>query len=292
VLPRVLRRPPLTLAAAALLLTLVPAASATPAATALSAAAPGQPIPTNTAPPTVVGRARQGEVLRAHPGRWAPRRDETTYRWLRDGVPVRGARERHYRLGAPDVGARISVEVRVRAEGFAWTTATAAPTRPVAYAVPVRRRVTYSVTTRGAITTSVATFRRQAQETYADARGWRAGGTAFRRVARGGDFTLVLAAASAMPTFSPTCSTLWSCRVGRYVVINQERWKHASPAWNAAGRSLRDYRHLVVNHETGHWLGRDHVGCPGPGRLAPVMMQQSKGLEGCRFNPWPLPGER
>ena len=67
-----------------------------------------------------------------------------------------------------------------------------------------------------------------------------------------------------------------------------------SPAmpWNAAGRSLRDYRHLVVNHETGHWLGRAHRGCPGQGQAAPVMMQQSKALDGCRFNAWPRPDER
>jgi hypothetical protein len=245
-----------------------------------------------TAPPAVEGRPRQGEVLRAQPGRWAPRREETRYRWLRDGEPVRGARDRRYRLGPADVGARVRVEVRVRAEGLAWTSARSRPTRRVAYAAPVRRRVTYRVTPRGRIATSDAVFRRQAQETYDDARGWRAGGTQFRRVPRGGDFTLVLAAAGTLPSFSATCSTMWSCRVGRFVVINQERWKHASPAWNAAGQALRDYRHMVVNHETGHWLGRGHVGCPGPGRPAPVMMQQSKGLAGCRFNPWPLSGER
>lgn len=159
------------------------------------------------------------------------------------------------------------------------------------YAIPVRRRVTYSVATRGAITASVRDFRRLAQETYADPRGWRAGGVEFRRVHRGGDFTLVLASARAVPTFSSTCSSTWSCRVGRFVIINQERWTHASPAWNAAGRSLRDYRHLVVNHETGHWLGRGHASCPAGGGPAPVMMQQSKGTGGCRFNPWPLEWE-
>jgi hypothetical protein len=156
------------------------------------------------------------------------------------------------------------------------------------YTIPVRRHVTYSVITRGAVTTSVEVFRRQAQETFDDPRGWRYGGVELRRVRRGGDFTLVLAAAHAVPTFSSTCSPVWSCRVGRFVIINQERWKHASPAWNAAGRSLRDYRHLVVNHETGHWLGRGHASCPAGGGPAPVMMQQSKGTGGCRFNPWPL----
>ncbi|WP_107767820.1 DUF3152 domain-containing protein [Nocardioides terrigena] len=289
-LPRVLRRAPLVPALAALLLTLLPFATTVAPASAEPVLV--QPPLTNTEPPSVDGRPRQGEVLRAHPGSWTPRRAETTYRWLRDGEPVRGARERRYRLGALDVGARLRVEVRVRADGHAWTAALSAPTRRVAHAAPVRRRVTYSVSTRGAIATSVAVFRRQAQETFDDARGWRAGGVEFRRVPRGGDFTLVLAAAATLPSFSATCSTMWSCRVGRFVVINQERWKHASPAWNAGRRTLRDYRHMVVNHETGHWLGRGHVGCPGPGRPAPVMMQQSKGLSGCRFNPWPLPGER
>ena len=241
--------------------------------------------------PEVSGTPRAGQVLRAFPGRWQPRREETRYRWLRDGEPVRGARERRHRLTALDVGARMSVQVRVRAPGHAWTTAESARTSRVDHATPVRRRVTWSVATRGRITTSVRDFARLAQETYDDARGWRAGGVQFRRVRRGGDFTLVLSEARLVPSFSSSCSAMWSCRVGRNVIINQDRWNHASPAWNRAGRSLRDYRHLVVNHETGHWLGRGHVGCPGSGP-APVMMQQSKGTGACTFNPWPLPRER
>lgn len=159
------------------------------------------------------------------------------------------------------------------------------------YAVPVTRRVTYSVATRGRVTASLREFRREAQETFDDPRGWRAAGVQFRRVRRGGDFTLVLAAAGSLPSFSAGCSTQWSCRVGRHVVINQLRWRHASPGWNAAGGTLRGYRHMVVNHETGHWLGRGHASCPRRGARAPVMMQQSKGLAGCRFNPWPLERE-
>ena len=170
--------------------------------------------------------------------------------------------------------------------------ATLTPTQPTveAHDVPVSRRVTYSVTTRGRVTASIKVFRRQAQDTFDHPRGWRAAGIRFRRVRRGGDFTLVLAAAGTLPSFSPGCSVQWSCRVGRHVVINQLRWNRASPAWNRAGRSRRDYRHLVVNHETGHWLGSGHASCHRRGR-APVMMQQSKGTGRCRFNPWPLPWE-
>ena len=84
---------------------------------------------------------------------------------------------------------------------------------------------------------------------------------------------------------------MWSCRVGNAVIINQTRWLHASDSWNSAGGSLDSYRHYVVNHETGHWLGFGHAFCPGAGQLAPVMQQQSKGLQGCRHNTWPVSGE-
>ncbi|MFM7617366.1 MAG: DUF3152 domain-containing protein, partial [Actinomycetes bacterium] len=105
-------------------------------------------------------------------------------------------------------------------------------------------------------------FAAQAAETLNDPRGWSLNGSiAFQRVPSSGSFTLWLAAASTLPSFGSPCSTSWSCRQGRNVIINETRWLEASPAWNAAGGPLREYRHMVVNHETGHWLGFGHAFC-------------------------------
>jgi len=149
----------------------------------------------------------------------------------------------------------------------------------------------YSVTTRGTIRADMDVFRAGVAATYADARGWARAHHRFRAVEPSSgpaDFTVVLAQARLLPTFSRVCSSMYSCRVGRYVIINQDRWRSGSPYFPG---TLEQYRQMVVNHETGHWLGRGHAYCSGPGRAAPVMQQQSKGLHGCRVNPWPLPRE-
>ena len=153
------------------------------------------------------------------------------------------------------------------------------------------RVATYHVEKRGPLRASLSVFRRLTRETLEHPRGWRRTGTTFRRVARGGDFTLVLAEASWLPRFSSACSREWSCRVGRYVIINQTRWLRATPLWRSRGGTLRAYRHYVLNHELGHWLGLGHRACPGRGLRAPVMQAQSKGLDGCRINPWPRDAE-
>ena len=75
--------------------------------------------PLTNVTPTVAGTPKDGQALRAHPGRWTPRRTETRYQWLRDGEPVRGADARTYRLTAPrwGTGSRTPWLSRSRAGG-------------------------------------------------------------------------------------------------------------------------------------------------------------------------------
>ncbi|MGH7196527.1 MAG: DUF3152 domain-containing protein [Candidatus Saccharimonadales bacterium] len=171
-------------------------------------------------------------------------------------------------------------------------TAPPAPVTPsTSVRKPITRAVTYDVTTRGTITADFATFKSLANATLNDNRGWSRLGVKFTEVASGGSFTLVLSEASQVPTFGSPCDSSYSCRVGRYVIINQDRWQTATPSWNSGGGSLRDYRHMVVNHEVGHWLGHGHEKCSGAGQPAAVMQQQSIDLQGCVFNAWPLDSE-
>lgn len=150
--------------------------------------------------------------------------------------------------------------------------------------------VGYDVATRGAVSASLAEFKLLANQTLNDSRGWARMNVRFVEVASGGQFSLILATAAEVGAV-PGCGSDYSCRSGRSVLINQDRWNGATTGWNSAGGSLRDYRHMVVNHEVGHWLGHGHSQCGGQGQPAPVMQQQSISLQGCSFNPWPLASE-
>jgi len=160
----------------------------------------------------------------------------------------------------------------------------------VAPARAAQVELTYQVGFRGVPRSEQTLFSAAVAHVYADPRGWSLGGSvAFRHVTSGGDFTIWLAAADQMTSFSSDCSVDWSCRVGRDVIINAARWDSGSPYWHGA---QSDYRTMLVNHETGHWLGLDHEACPGAKMPAPIMMQQSKGVAPCVPNPWPLARER
>jgi len=78
---------------------------------------------------------------------------------------------------------------------------------------------------------------------------------------------------------------IFSCWNGRFAAMNSWRWEVGATGFD----DLATYRTYLINHEFGHGLGYGHVGCPTPGAPAPVMMQQSKGLDGCLPNGWPYP---
>ena len=67
-------------------------------------------------------------------------------------------------------------------------------------------------------------------------------------------------------------------------MLNAERWSGGAESW---GTDIDGYRGYLVNHEFGHFLGLSHTPCPAAGSPAPVMLQQTKGLDGCAANAWP-----
>ena len=122
-----------------------------------------------------------------------------------------------------------------------------------------------------------------------DERSWIAEGTVgFRRIESGGVFTLVVATADTVDRLCAPLRTngIFSCAQNGWIAINLNRWSLATTTWTA---DLADYRDYVINHEVGHYLARPHIGCPGTGQLAPVMMQQTKGVGECQPNGWPYP---
>jgi hypothetical protein len=138
-------------------------------------------------------------------------------------------------------------------------------------------------------------FAAAVERTLADNRGWTADRRwGFQRVSGGASEVTVHLATPA--TTDRMCDAVGvetrgevSCRGGRTIVINLKRWLLGVPWYSDA---LEDYRHMVVNHEVGHFLGHGHVRCGQQGGPAPVMQQQTFGLDGCVRNAWPYPDQR
>ncbi len=154
------------------------------------------------------------------------------------------------------------------------------------------RSVRFRVSIHGDQPTTKARFARRVRAILCDERGWTASGVRFRYHPKG-EYLVSLRSAAAterrcMDLVGLSVRHTWSCAGTREAVLNADRWFEGSPT---LGMSVKRYRRLLVNHEVGHLLGHGHRGCSAAGAKAPVMMQQSKGLGGCRANVWPLPYE-
>lgn len=150
-----------------------------------------------------------------------------------------------------------------------------------------------------------ARFATTVDAVIADPRGWTAsnahpitdksqgisnGSWSFQRVS-GGQFMVKILLATPDTTDrlcgSAGLRTLgqYSCRYGNTIVINLRRWLHGAPGF---AMSLDGYHTMVINHEMGHRLGFDHMLCPGRGRPAPVMQEETIDLAGCVPNAFPF----
>lgn len=194
------------------------------------------------------------------------------------------------------IGSSFGIRVKNIDQAVAATKAALQNRKALAFtleALPLSRKTySYCVATRGVDASYLPGLQAKLAAVLTDVRGWSLNGeVSFVPASSNCSFTVWLSAANQMSSFGAICDSLWSCTVSPNVIINFDRWQGASSAWNAAGGSLEDYRVMVINHETGHWLGFGHRHCGGPGQAAPVMQQQSIDLEGCRFNQWPLADE-
>jgi hypothetical protein len=155
---------------------------------------------------------------------------------------------------------------------------------------PVRR---FAVEVERGLRVNPEAFAASVQRILLDRRGWTgAGRLALQRVDSG---VVDLRVTLARPrTVDRLCFPLHTAGVvdcfnrGR-AVINVDRWTRGSVSYVG---DLRDYRYYLINHEVGHGLGHGHWICPGPGRRAFVMMQQTGTTFGCHRQPWPRAAER
>lgn len=148
---------------------------------------------------------------------------------------------------------------------------------------------TYTVEVEDNLPLDVADAAAVVDGVLADPRSWPAGGEwSLQRTDGDSDVRIRI---TSPDTADALCAPLrtngqLSCRNGDDVVLNALRWTQGATAW---GEDVAGYREYLVNHELGHYLGNGHVGCPAEGEPAPVMLQQTLGLQGCVPNGWPFP---
>lgn len=156
------------------------------------------------------------------------------------------------------------------------------------------RTVRYTVEIEGGLGVDPAAVAATVQSVLLDSRGWqKIDGIRFVNVTpaeeeRGAqvDIRVTLASPGLTDKLCAPMRTLSqvSCWNGERSVLNLRRWVLGDDSY---GADVARYREYQVNHEVGHGLGHQHRSCPAPGERAPVMVQQTLSLGGCK--PWPYP---
>ncbi len=152
---------------------------------------------------------------------------------------------------------------------------------PTAAFVPRGDVVTYRVLVERRHADDAAAFAMEVDGILADPAGWSAAGYLFAPVQGAADLTIVLASRGVTDRLCAPLRTggAYSCGRNGRAVINAARFRGGAATYRG---QLAAYRTYVINHEIGHLLGFDHRACPGRGAAAPVMLPQTKSLDGCR----------
>ncbi len=156
------------------------------------------------------------------------------------------------------------------------------------------RVVTFSIEIEGGLGVDRADVAKTIRDVLLDDRSWqsrdgvrlvglsRAQVTAGRHV----DIRITLASPGLTDKLCAPLRTLSqvSCWNHGRSVLNFRRWQLGDDSY---GTDVKTYRVYQINHEVGHGLGHQHADCPGKGKRAPVMVQQTLSLGGCKPWPWP-----